>query len=1010
MPLSSSQADLFSVAPAVGSGALSSRTRSHRSSGTHAVSLLGAITPRWRFLKGDSSLGLGPDVARGFVHSLPLPASIPLTAEGRAYLAAYEAHQAKLAAESSLAMSSGSGQTSQPTFRSLLAAQEAAERERSELERIRSEHSAWQRLHGLVPFERFAAWRKDAAASGETVSAEQRLEEETRRTNQMQKQWEQEQQQQAQMQREEGGSMQPAMAASAAARSAAAEEAAAAVSAAMKTNFMPAVLASTLHPSGAAATADHSRPHSHAHHTHAHHHHKHNGRAEFMAQLEQMELEDQLKLQQQMQAQEKGVTVEEEKSESHTDSTSSTTAPHPQPPAVPRPRSSGRRSAGRVRGGSSSGTIAEERTAELVAEHMPAFGQTDLEASMGAAAAIEASHSARTATSSTYPPPRSASSRGRSRGATAADSGHSHTVHFGQHLAAPAAAPADADAADAAAPGSGSSSGSSSRSSSRDSSPVILWRQTNRVKEALDIPQELRSVFLAEPDEDEPAAGEGEDGEEAEAALPGRMKSTAIYKPQPLSALDRIAAASARDSDPSVGNAASNALQELEYNLNPRMQAARQRAKAAKVRSHRARLLASMANGALPVQPLTSAALRAQPPPPDSSFTYKLPRAQPPKKYGAWYLPTSLWIAEQKPVFKSPISSRVNVLQPHMSLGSWNARTTSLHGAETLQLGQAEYEEVRRTAGMSGLLSWAELQEREAASGLRGGFALGSSIARATLGGRSIVDDDSADEEDDIDAGSKINAIKAKALEARNRRRREAEAKKVAAYERARGRKQKAMRAKARAARGGPFSRVDGEDENSDAALGAEDESASPSEPPSAGLVASGSSSVPAALRVLSGENSSLEEKLASLKDALPQLEIAHQYKAYIQRLGSHARMPHFLRKVEVSPEAMQAQREEHAYGGAHHHLHGGAIVKAAVAATTFAAAGAAHATTAGATTVPHTDRLQSNGSQHPSAAALPRHHSTSRSVTSSGLSQRVDLGSEEHKQGAHTQRDYRFA
>ena len=71
---------------------------------------------------------------------------------------------------------------------------------------------------------------------------------------------------------------------------------------------------------------------------------------------------------------------------------------------------------------------------------------------------------------------------------------------------------------------SGSGSGSGSDASSRDASPVILWRQTNRVTEAVDIPAELRSVFLAEPASSSSAAmfGGEEGGENAGGAAADR--------------------------------------------------------------------------------------------------------------------------------------------------------------------------------------------------------------------------------------------------------------------------------------------------------------------------------------------------------------------------------------------------------------------------------------------------------------------------------------------------------
>lgn len=232
---------------------------------------------------------------------------------------------------------------------------------------------------------------------------------------------------------------------------------------------------------------------------------------------------------------------------------------------------------------------------------------------------------------------------------------------------------------------------------------------------------------------------------------------------------------------------------------------------------------------------------------------------------------------------------------------------------------------------------WKEMQQVQA---LRGGVAPGSATARAALAGRSLMDDSSADESDDIDAAGKVNAIKARALEARNRRRRTQDRAKAELYERRRAQKISRRDKHAhgpgmgRAAAtgfgkgGGRGGRGGGGGGGAGGSSGEEEGAESPGRHSrfasgtgaGAGAAAgagtstgTGGSGVGVGVGAGGGgAGESLEEKVAALKDQIPHLPIAQEYRLYLERQGG--RVPHFLRGVDLhDPECqctLQASKQ----------------------------------------------------------------------------------------------------
>lgn len=566
----------------------------------------------------------------------------------------------------------------------------------------------------------------------------------------------------------------------------------------------------------------------------------------------------------------------------------------------------------------------------------------------------------------------------------------------------------------------GSSRSSSSRSTSRGSSPVILWRATNRVKEALDIPAELRSVFLREEGDDLEGEGEGEaDGLQSHRSPLSHRKLTASYAPQALSTLDRIALTrSSNDFD-----AASAAMQELELNLNPRYQAERQKAKLQRVK--RARLNMSRGGGGGGSDSASSsrisALLSSKPPPPtDSSFTYKGYRPRVPRKYGSWYLPTSLWLAEDRPgAFSSTLSHRADVSRAHMTLGAWGSIGVSKHGRDTRQQGQAEYEEARTKMGLNGLASWQEIQSGTARLG-----------ASSMLPGRVIQGQSrttvAEDEDDDAESASeKIAQIKTLALEARARRRRELDRAKVEQYERRRAAVKAHLVAKAMQAKGVFSKHTAAMDQDAQEALlmsthasggpgGALQENDSTAQGKKTSVkggarsfgYATSSSSTSS-----SAASASLEEKLALLREQIPHLQIAQAYKSYVQGLG--ARVPHFLHNTDAMATAGPAQTMMTAEGGygkegdggppppRHHHASGMPISSAGFAA----ASAAAGSSGSDSDSPPHGQ----SRTARPPLSPQPPSYSHPKNLQG-GLGQRVSFASGGAASGAATDRaDYRF-
>ena len=474
---------------------------------------------------------------------------------------------------------------------------------------------------------------------------------------------------------------------------------------------------------------------------------------------------------------------------------------------------------------------------------------------------------------------------------------------------------------------SSSSSCSSSRSTSRSSSPVILWRATNRVKEALDIPAELRSVFIEEPngydqEEEDDVGANGMDTDLGHHSLDGDhsithprvarpRKSTRLYAPHQLSTLERIALHRHRHDRHYDATNPSDAMQELEWNLNPKLQAERCNIKVAKVKAARQIAKGLGSNAAI------ATLLATKPPPPDSSFTFKgyIPKVR--KTFGAWYLPTKLWIAEEKKATRSHISHRVGTNKAHMSLGMWDSIGLSTHARDILQVGQAEYEETRTRMGLHGLATWEEIQA---------GALIGSATQNAAT--RTMYEhahthththahgdgNDDDDDEDPVTVIQRITALKAQSAEARARRRQHAEKMKIEQNERKRQAKKATIVAhqlqqkgiftqkRATAAAAAASSGLTNSHEDDIGSTPLEDElhtaRTGASKMNSATTAAMTSTKFPST-SAGSGSVSSVATKAALVRDQLPQLQIAQEYKSYVQRTGG--RIPHYLAQVETA-------------------------------------------------------------------------------------------------------------
>jgi hypothetical protein len=990
--------------------------------------VLATAPQTWRFLKDGVTMSDG-----SALHSMqPLPQPVPLTPAAREYLAQYERAQA---------IHTPAGADTSQTFTALLSAQHRSRQDAEELHRLRLQHQAFQHAFGLVDFEQFVERKEEFA---EWARRKEAKEEEMNMPYSNSTQ----QQQQNKRNEEEGKELEERHAAHQQQQQTDAQVAAAiAERLSLKNNFVPSIVSvsSTSPPlhtaaankrastgiAGAGAGAGEMK----------------SSRAEFMAQLERMDegahsLRSSLHSTRThtpsapLQARDPseprssrplstrsnrstgggGRTREErereererkgngggEDDDEHTDGETVGEIEVPLAPTTNSPENEEQFQASLTTHAMTAALIREMEEEERVKQEHSGSSDTAHQRAVGEKPSQSSSRR-----SSLHRDPHPPASIAAAVAAESRQSHRSDARSHGEHeeerdrqpsqsrrSRARTRAEKDDESKTASNPAASSSGGlkasdlplsprsphsrSSSRSTSRGSSPVILWRATNRVKEALDIPNELRSVFLKEDDQEEEE--EERDGEEEESFSPilSSRKSTSHYAPHSLSTLERIALTRSNDFD-----AASSAMQELELNLNPRYQAARQRAK--RERFQQARIHMQQGGSTATVQAL----LARKPAPPESSFTYRKHQPRIPKKYGAWYLPTSLWIAEDAPhaspgVYRSTLSRRVDTSLARMSLGVWGAGGKSKHGREQIMVGQMEYEEARTKMGLNGLASWEEIQR-------------GARIGSSTLPGRAIQGQSrTQEEEEEIDVGDKINSIKAASLEARARRRRLASQSKIASYERSRAAKIAHSKAREMAAKGVWQKHAREQDEEAQNALAmtygsTTDAAESPSShhPKTSSLPTAGSAA-------------SLEEKLALLREQIPHLQISQEYKLYVQSLGQ--RIPHYLAGTDAM-QAAQAEREwRESVGGLLMHQRWNTH------------AGGGEDGTAGSTVKHHTSGVPIASSSSsfeadshtvfppvPSTARVP---ATSRQVgAQGGLGQRVNLSG-----GAATERgDYRF-
>lgn len=224
----------------------------------------------------------------------------------------------------------------------------------------------------------------------------------------------------------------------------------------------------------------------------------------------------------------------------------------------------------------------------------------------------------------------------------------------------------------------------------------------------------------------------------------------------------------------SAFNLDSAALRELEFNLDPKRQGQRLRAKAAR-RALLAQKLREMGLGHGVVARTVARTSRTKPAPPaDSSFTPKPYRPPTPIKYGAWYIPASEWVVETKSRRATSISSRASTIKPHMNLGnaSRTAVGRSLHGDESRREGEAEWEESQKRAlAMGGQLSmlWAlemaETGEYEEEHG-----RTESKFHRRARGSWDVDNDDDDGLHSSLDVGAHRRRLKCIELDRRLRR------------------------------------------------------------------------------------------------------------------------------------------------------------------------------------------------------------------------------------------------